>query len=160
MQPAVDLGHEVMNNVRNSVISPSELQKRENAKKRWEFVKVACIVGAVVSLIFFASIPTFYQFITTTICLFMDREIYIVADNILNILRKPLVEGWAKVSKENGYKQLGERTYVAESLIRYFDCNFENFINFFSKLDANDKYRIEWAQKCYSGEIDDYTKYK
>ena len=103
---------------RNAMLTEEERVGREATKQWVEIFKIANIVGAVVSVIFFAFFPNIFTFLYAGGNLLSAIDSHAVLNNISEMLNNARIEATARLSDENMVDQVSKNTLFFGPVIR------------------------------------------
>ncbi len=111
----------------NRALEPEELAERSEKKRFLELVKVAAVISALVSITFFAALPSIFSLTSALISCFFSYEIHKTADNCLEFFNHAITELSSNLSKEAFIGQITKNTILVGPLIRSIDLRLRSF---------------------------------
>ncbi len=118
----------IANGFRNTLLSSKQQEQRTKMKQFVAMSKLATIVTAVVTVLLFAAFHNLFTLCLLGLVGYGCYESIRVINNAQEILNDALVEGIARASKENMYKQMTKNAPIFRCFIEMTQPNIDPWL--------------------------------
>lgn len=110
-----------INTVADAFLTPEELAQRESQIQYLEALKSACVVIGVAAAVFFALLPNIFTFLLCGLIGLGAKEVWIIASNMMEVVKDITVSVPARLSRESEIAQLSKDTLFAKHIFNLYD---------------------------------------